>query len=448
MAAMAQLDCGSCGYLCDTYAKAIDGDAEKDISRCTPGGKETAQMLKQILVSAPASDAPAQAAPVVETAATSSPSAVKYDRKHPFAARLLENRRLDAAESAKETRHLVFDLKGSNLSFEPGDALGVHPENSLQTVDEIVELLGASGAEDVICPSGAASSLREALLRECLITQPRRTLIELLAKHASHWAEIRELQKLLDGDEIPQGLQVIDLLRDCQSAQPSAAEFVGALAPLQPRLYSIACSPRAHPAQVHLTVGVVRYVNSNGTKCHGVASTYLADQVRPGQKVRVFVQPCHRFRLPASSDTPIIMVGPGTGIAPFRAFLQERQASDAKGRNWLIFGEQHERFNFLYREELTRFQKSGLLTRLDTAFSRDQSEKIYVQHRLLEHAAEIWQWISEGAIFYVCGSRSMASDVDTALHRIVSEQAKKPWPEAEAYVEEMLSGKRYQRDVY
>jgi sulfite reductase (NADPH) flavoprotein alpha-component len=334
------------------------------------------------------------------------------------------------------------------LTFEPGDALGVHPENSLETVDQIVELLGASGAEDVTCPSGAASSLREALLRECLITQPRRTLLELLAKHASHWAEIRELQKMLDADEMPQGLQVIDLLRDCPSARPSPADFVAALAALQPRLYSIASSPRAHPNQVHLTVGVVRYVNSSGTKCHGVASTYLADQVRPGQKVRVFMQPCHRFRLPANPDTPIIMVGPGTGIAPFRAFLQERQAENAKGRNWLFFGEQHEKFNFHYREEMIAFAKSGLLTRLDTAFSRDQSQKIYVQHRLLEHAAEIWQWLAEGAIFYVCGSRDMANDVDTALHRIVSEQGKKVWPDAEAYVEEMVTGKRYQRDVY
>jgi sulfite reductase (NADPH) flavoprotein alpha-component len=170
--------------------------------------------------------------------------------------------------------------------------------------------------------------------------------------------------------------------------------------------------------------------------------------VRPGQKVRVFIQPCHRFRLPADPDTPIIMVGPGTGIAPFRAFLQERQATAAKGRNWLFFGDQHEKFNYLYRQELLSFQKSGILTRLDTAFSRDQPEKIYVQHRLLQHAAEIWQWLSEGAIFYLCGARSMAGDVDTALHRIVSEQGKKQWPQAEAYVEEMLSGKRYQRDVY
>ncbi|HEV8291168.1 MAG TPA: hypothetical protein VGP94_04575, partial [Tepidisphaeraceae bacterium] len=178
------------------------------------------------------------------------------------------------------------------------------------------------------------------------------------------------------------------------------------------------------------------------------ASTYLADRVRPGQKVRVFVQPCHRFRLPANPDTPIIMVGPGTGIAPFRAFLQEREAIGAKGRNWLFFGEQHEKFNFLYREEMIGFHKSGLLTRLDTAFSRDQDEKVYVQHRLLERAAEIWQWLGDGAIFYVCGARSMASDVDTALHRIVSEQGKKQWPDAEAYVQEMLASKRYQRDVY
>jgi len=449
MAAMAQLDCGSCGYLCDTYAQAIDSAAEKDITRCTPGGAQTARMLRQIMAAAAEKSEPAAELRIKEPSAPApAANALRYDRKNPFPSRLLENRALTAPESSKETRHLVLDLKGSNLSFEPGDALGIHPENSVQTVDQIVELLGSSGAEDVVGPSGAPSSLRESLLRECLITQPRRTLIELLLKRASHWAEIRELQKLLDADAIPQGLQVIDLLRDCPSAEIGPAEFVAALSPLQPRLYSIASSPRACLNQVHLTVGVVRYVNSNGTKCNGVASTYLADQVRPGQKVRVFVQPCHRFRLPADGDTPIIMVGPGTGIAPFRAFLQERQAISAKGSNWLFFGEQHERFNFLYRDELMGFAKSGLLTRLDTAFSRDQAEKIYVQQRLLESASAVWQWVRDGAIFYVCGARSMAGDVDTALRRIVSEQGKKPWPEAEAYVDALISNKRYQRDVY
>jgi sulfite reductase (NADPH) flavoprotein alpha-component len=449
MAAMAQLDCGSCGYLCDTYAKALDSGAEKDVTRCTPGGSETAKMLRQIMATTVENaDGRADIRVINTTGSAPAANATKFDRKHPFPARLLENRSLTQPEASKETRHLVFDLKGSNLTFEPGDALGIHPENSLETVDQIVELLGATGAEDVTSPLGTPLSLREALLRESLITQPRRKLLELLLKHASHWAEIRELQKMLDADEIPVGLQVIDLLRDCPSARPEAAEFVAALSALQPRLYSIASSPRAHPNQVHLTVGIVRYVNSAGTKCFGVASTYLADRVRPGQKVRIFMQPSHRFRLPANPDTPIIMVGPGTGIAPFRAFLQERQSQNAKGGNWLFFGEQHERFNFLYGEELRAFEKSGVLTKLDTAFSRDQAEKIYVQHRLLERGAEIWKWLQEGANFYICGARDMANDVDTALRRIVSEQGKKPWPEAEAYVDEMLSGKRYQRDVY
>jgi sulfite reductase (NADPH) flavoprotein alpha-component len=449
MAAMAQLDCGSCGYLCDTYAKAIDSGAEKDITRCTPGGAETAKMLRQIMATTvEKTETPADIRVKDPSAPAPAATTLKYDRKHPFPARLLENRPLTAPEASKETRHLIFDLKGSNLTFEPGDALGIHPENSLETVDQIVELLGATGAEDVTSPLGTPLSLREALLRECLITQPRRTLLELLLKHASHWAELRELQKMLDADEMPAGLQVIDLLRDCPSARPGAAEFVAALSALQPRLYSIASSPRAHPNQVHLTVGIVRYVNSAGTKCFGVASTYLADRVRPGQKVRIFIQPSHRFRLPANPDMPIIMVGPGTGIAPFRAFLQERQSQSAKGRNWLLFGEQHERFNFLYRDELMAFHKSGLLTKLDTAFSRDQAEKIYVQHRLLEQGSQIWQWLQEGANFYICGARDMATDVDTALRRIVNEQGKRPWPEAEAYVDEMLSSKRYQRDVY
>src|SRR5215208_1104472 len=213
MAAMAQLDCGSCGYLCDTYAKAIDSSAEKDVTRCTPGGAETARMLRQIMATTvEKTETPADIR--VKDAGPPAPAAtmLKYDRKHPFLARLLENRPLTAPQASKETRHLVFDLKGSNLTFEPGDALGIHPENSLETVDQIVELLGATGAEDVTSPLGTPLSLREALLRECLITQPRRTLLELLLTHASHWAEVRELQKMLDADEIPAGLQVIDLM--------------------------------------------------------------------------------------------------------------------------------------------------------------------------------------------------------------------------------------------
>jgi sulfite reductase (NADPH) flavoprotein alpha-component len=450
MAAMAQLDCGACGYLCHTYAQAIDAGHEKDLTRCSPGGAETARRLKLIMTEMPAS--PAQPASITirgpaKPAAAS--TLTTFDRKHPFPARMLENRTLNAPGSAKDTRHVVLDLKGSNLTYEPGDALGVYAENSAQVVDSLLELLAATGAEDVTTPAGAHVSFREALLRECLVTQPSRKMVGLLAARATHWSDIRSLQHMADDGEIPPGCQIIDLLNDYQSARPTPAEFTAALSPLQPRLYSIASSPRVHAGQVHLTVGVVRYVNNFGTKCEGVASTYLAERVRPGQKVRVFIQPSHRFRLPETADTPIIMVGAGTGIAPFRAFLHDRRHSGAAGRNWLIFGDQHEKLDFLYRDELMSLADAGVLTRLDTAFSRDQAEKLYVQHRMLQHAAELWNWLQAGATFYVCGdARRMATDVDTALRRIASEQGKMSWPDAEAFIDKLISDRRYQRDVY
>jgi sulfite reductase (NADPH) flavoprotein alpha-component len=450
MAAMAQLDCGACGYLCRTYARAIDRGEETDLTRCAPGGAETAKRLKQIMTEMPGGaqepddvvvHQPVKPAPAASAAA--------YDRKHPFPARMLENRALNAPGSAKDTRHVVLDLNDSGLTYEPGDALGVYAENSAEVVESILELLGASGAEDVVAPGGAAMSFREALLRECLVTRPSRKMVELLAKRASHWSDIRALQHMADDGEVPEGCQIVDLLNDYQSARPEPWEFVAGLSPLQPRLYSIASSPRVHPGQVHLTVGVVRYVNNYGTKCEGVASTYLAERVRPGQKVRVFVQPSHRFRLPADGGAAVIMVGAGTGIAPFRAFLQDRKHTGAAGENWLIFGDRHEKLDFLYRDELLDLVKDGVLSRLDTAFSRDQSEKLYVQHRMLEHAQGLWERIKAGAVFYVCGdAKRMANDVDTALRRIVSEQGKMPWPEAEAFVDAMASEKRYQRDVY
>lgn len=453
MAAMAQLDCGSCGYLCKTYAEAIDGGDEKDLNKCSPGGGPTAKALKRIVSEMP----PGPAKVVRRSDVTvnplpqppSSAGPVKHDRNHPFPARLLENRALNGPTSAKDTRHLVFDVKASGLSYEAGDALGVWPENAPDVVDHILELLSASGAEDVVTPQGTPSSLREALLRDCVITRPSRKLLELLAKHATHWSHIRELQKMLDEDgEIPDGMQVVDLLAEYDSARPALGEVVATLGALQPRLYSISSSPKAHPGQVHLTMGVVRYVNKSGTKCNGVASTYLADRVRPGQKVRVFVHASPRFRLPADGDTPIIMVGPGTGVAPFRAFLEERRASGATGKNWLFFGDQHESCDFLYREQLRGYENEGF-ARLSLAFSRDQAEKVYVQHRMMEHGAEIWRWIQEGAVFYVCGdAKRMAVDVDTALRKIACEHGRKPWPEAEDFVDDLASAKRYLRDVY
>jgi sulfite reductase (NADPH) flavoprotein alpha-component len=224
---------------------------------------------------------------------------------------------------------------------------------------------------------------------------------------------------------------------------------VTALNPLQPRLYSISSSLKAHPDEVHLTVGIVRYLNGRNRQCKGVCSTFFADRVRPGQKVRAFVHESHGFTVPENTDLPIIMVGPGTGIAPFRGFLEERKATKSRGKNWLFFGDQQKAVDFLYEKELAAYQADGILTRLDTAFSRDQKEKVYVQTRMLENAAELWKWLNEGAHFYVCGdAKRMATDVDNALKKIVAEQGKMSPESAKAYVMDLSKNKRYQRDVY
>jgi sulfite reductase (NADPH) flavoprotein alpha-component len=251
-----------------------------------------------------------------------------------------------------------------------------------------------------------------------------------------------------NGPGIPEGYELIDLLLEFPSARPPIERLVAALSPLNPRLYSIASSPLQYPDQVHLTVGVVRYLNTRGRQCKGTASTFLAERARVGANVRVFLHPS-KFRLPADDNTPIIMVGPGTGIAPFRAFLQERSARGAKGKSWLLFGEQHRKFDFLFESEMLDYQQRGLLTRLDTAFSRDQEAKLYVQHRMLENARELWVWLNEGAYFYVCGdARRMAKDVNAALKQIAMAEGKMSDDAATAFLSDLTKSRRYQRDVY
>jgi sulfite reductase (NADPH) flavoprotein alpha-component len=459
MAAMAQLDCGACGYDCKTYAEAIASGEENDLTRCTPGGRDTAKMLKQLAAAAPAAQ-PVKTAGAkagadsakTESIAAGSPapgSDSAWNRNNPFPARLLKTACLNGAGSAKDTRHVALDLKGSGLTYKVGDALGVYPENCPDEVAEVVEALGASGAEDVCGWDGQAVSLFEALLRDYTITRPTPGLIELMTDRATDAAERDALAALRDDPDGPApGVHVIDLLRRFPSARPSADDFVTALSPLAPRLYSISSSLRACPGEVHLTVGAVRYTNDRGRACKGVASTFLADRVRPGMRVRVFVHPSHKFGL-CDGDRPIIMVGPGTGIAPFRAFLQERAAAGATGKSWLFFGDQRSACDFLYRDELEGYLRDGVLTRLETAFSRDQSEKVYVQDRMMARAHELWEWLQLGACFYVCGdAKRMASDVDKALRRIIAEQGRLPAEAADQFVAAMVREGRYQRDVY
>ena len=451
MAAMAQLDCGACGYLCRTYAQALDRGEEKDCTRCSPGGADTARKLKELLATMSktpeSSTAPVNvvvkdggAKPQADfgelSRAAVRPSVRPIGRDNPFPARLRASTRLNLPGSEKDTRHVVLDLTGSGIAYKPGDALGVYPENCPALVEHLLEGLDASGAEDVVAPDGSTVSLREALLRHYAITRPTRKLFELL-----------RVKQGEDGS--PDDRQVLDLLLSFEAKPPRPERFIECLSPLAPRLYSIASSQLAHPDEVHLTVGVVRYVNGRGRGCKGVCSTYLAERVRPGQKVRVFTHASTRFGLPASPDARVIMVGPGTGIAPFRAFLQHRKAAGQTGENWLFFGDQRSRFDFLYEPELKGFIADGTLTRLDTAFSRDAEQKLYVQHRMLEHATELWDWLTSGAHFYVCGdAKRMAADVDQTLRAITSEQGRMSGADADAYVKEMARTGRYQKDVY
>ena len=377
------------------------------------------------------------------------PSA-SFSRTNPFPARLLTNRRLNAAGSAKDTRHLEISLAGSGLTYEVGDALGVLPTSCDALVEEILQALNCDGEEAVKAPDGAEVSLRIALLRHYQITQPIPGFVKAVAERSGDAG----LQGLLDParktelENYLHGREVIDLLLGFPAAKFAPVELVGLLRKMSPRLYSISSSPKAHPDEVHLTVGVVRY-EAHGRRRGGVCSTFFADRVGPETPVPVFVQTAKGFRLPGDGDVPVIMIGPGTGIAPFRAFLEERQAVGAKGRNWLFFGDQQKDLDFLYREQLESMQQAGVLTRLDLAFSRDQPEKFYVQNRMLEHAAEFWNWLEAGAHLYVCGdAKRMAKDVDAALHRIIETAGGRSAAQAAECVQALKTAKRYQRDVY
>jgi sulfite reductase (NADPH) flavoprotein alpha-component len=356
-----------------------------------------------------------------------------YSRKNPFQARLLVNRKLTGEDSEKDTRHYEICLKGSGLTYEVGDALGILPTNS----PELVE--------------GDKMPIRLALLREYQIRVPHREFLDAMAEHDAADEYLKELisgEVRTELDKFLWGREIIDFLNESPGVGFAPAEFVSLLQKLQPRLYSIASSLKAHPEQVHLTVDTVRY-ETHGRKRQGVCSNFLADRVGAETPVPVFMQPTKHFRPPENGDLGMIMVGPGTGIAPFRAFLEERKATGAKGGNWLFFGAQKSSCDFFYREELEAYQSEGVLTRLDTAFSRDQDFKIYVQHRMVENAKELWSWFEQGAHFYVCGDASrMAKDVDKALHEIVEVGGGRSAEDAAQYIQKLKSDKRYQRDVY
>ncbi|MGM4918237.1 sulfite reductase subunit alpha [Tardiphaga sp. 813_E8_N1_3] len=451
MAAMAQQDCGQCGYNCNDYSDAIASKAEARLNLCVPGGKETARMLKSLyeeLDKAPAGAAPAAAttaaAEPVEVAAPD-PSTLGRSRDNPAPAVFLGRRLLNGKGSEKETWHIDFDLSGCGLDYVVGDSFGIFASNDLGHVDQIIALLGASHTTEV-----RGKTLREVLQYDVSLAPAPDSLFELMSylTGGTQRAKARALAQGEDPDGDAATLDVMAALQKFSRVRPHPEAFIEALEPLQPRLYSISSSHNATPGKLSLTVDIVRYMVGK-RKRHGLASSFLADRIQPGDKLKVYVQKAHGFALPENPETPIIMVGPGTGIAPFRAFLHDRKATKAPGKNWLFFGHQRSASDFFYADELNGMKTEGFLTRLSLAWSRDAGEKFYVQDRMREVGRDVWTWLAEGAHVYVCGdAKRMAKDVERALVDIAAQHGARSTDEAVMFVSELKKKGRFQLDVY
>ncbi|MDQ0199826.1 sulfite reductase subunit alpha [Neobacillus ginsengisoli] len=374
-----------------------------------------------------------------------------FSRTNPFQAKVLKNVNLNGADSCKETRHIELSLKGSDLSYVPGDALGIIPSNDSELVASLLEEMKWDPEVTVtINKQGDTLPLKEALITQFEIT----LLTKKIMQQAAGFTENEELQKLVSAENINQlkeyinGRDLLDLLHDFGPWNADAQEIVSILRKMPPRLYSIASSLTAHPDEVHLTIGAVRY-SSHGRERKGVCSVQCAERTIEGNMLPVFIQANKHFHLPESHEKDIIMVGPGTGIAPFRSFIEERAVNQAAGRSWLFFGDRHATTDFLYKDELDQFQKDGVLTRLETAFSRDTAQKVYVQHKMLENSKELYAWLENGSYFYVCGDKDlMAKDVHNALIDVIEKEGSMSREDAEAYLNDMKKQGRYQRDVY
>ena len=443
MAAMAQQDCGQCGYNCADYANALSSKAETRLNLCVPGGKDTLRMLKAL---SPEIDASPATPAVIAAEPKEAPAAVPgRSREAPVEAIFLSRRRLNAPASEKETVHVEFDLAACGLDYVVGDAFGIFPTNDLGLVDQIIAMLGASHMTEV-----RGRPFRRVLAEEVALSPAPDSLFELISflTGGTQRARARALATGEDPDGDAATLDVLAVLTKFAGVRPHPEAFVEALEPLQPRLYSISSSIKAHPGKVSLTVDAVRYVIGKRRRL-GVASTFLAERATPGMPVRVYVQRAHAFALPSDPTRPVIMVGPGTGVAPFRAFLQDRAADKAPGPNWLFYGHQRQATDFFYADELDALKRSGVLTRLSLAWSRDGSEKIYVQDRMRENGAELWRWLSDGAHFYICGdAKRMARDVEAALVDVVALHGGRSADEAVRWVQDMKKAGRYQADVY
>ena len=374
------------------------------------------------------------------------PESAKYNKDNPFAATLITNQRLTDREAEKDVRHLEFDLSGSGLHYQAGDVLGVYFENDPALVAEILAAVAVNG-EDIVEVNGKTLPISTALQTELELTQNTPAFVKAYAALANHAALNAIVADSAQLAELVANTPIVDVL-NAFPTQLTATQLSALFRPITPRLYSISSSPEEVGEEVHLSVGVVRYAH-NGKARAGGASGYLADRVEEDGQVRVFVEHNDNFRLPQDNSKPIIMIGSGTGIAPFRAFVQQRAAEQAEGKNWLIFGNQHFALDFLYQTEWQQFAKDGFLHKYSFAWSRDQAEKIYVQDKIRENAEDLWQWLQQGAHIYVCGDAArMAKDVNQALLEVIAQQGKLSADDAEEYLDNLREEKRYQRDVY
>ncbi|TFZ59374.1 sulfite reductase subunit alpha [Methylorubrum sp. Q1] len=448
MAAMAQQDCGQCGYNCADYANAIFLKSEERLNLCQPGGKETLRMLKKLDEEFGASGG-AASAPKAEAgdAPKKEPELgpLGFCRENPVEATFLSRTRLNAPGGEKETWHIEIDLRDTPITYEAGDSLGLFPANAPALVDAVIAELGTRPERMI-----AGKTLRDRLLTEYSLGAAPDNLYQLLSLLTSGAAR-KKAQALAAGED-PDGdaqhLDVLGALHKFPGARPDAEVFLEALDELQPRLYSISSSPKMDEGRVSLTVDAVRYNHRSRLRL-GVASTHLGERLPEQTKVRIYLQKAHGFGLPADAGKDVIMCGPGTGVAPFRSFLRERAATKAPGRNWLFYGHQRQATDFFYKDELNGLKDDKVLTRLSLAWSRDGTEKTYVQDRMRENGAELWKWLEGGAHFYVCGdAKRMAKDVERAIIDVAAQFGGKNPDEAVAYLAALKKSGRYQADVY
>jgi sulfite reductase (NADPH) flavoprotein alpha-component len=451
MAAMAQQDCGQCGYNCADYADKLFDKSEERLNLCVPGGKETARMLKKLYEDLPAQGrAPAApvgpaATPVVTTSPTSTPAATGPSRDNPANVLFQARARLNKGASEKETWHIDIDLADSGIDYVVGDAFGMYPTNDPGLVDAVIKALGAKKDHAI-----GDRTLRDVLSERVSLSPAPDSLFQLFS-YITGGDRRQKAKQLADGGD-PDGdaatLDVLAALQKFAGVRVDPEAFIEALEPMQPRLYSISSSPKTQPNVVSLTVDTVRYPIGDRARL-GVASTFLAERVAQGGPIRSYIQKSQHFHLPDDPTTPIIMIGPGTGVAPFRAFLHERMATGATGRNWLFFGHQRRDTDFFYEDEFVGLKAKNVLTRLSLAWSRDGEEKFYVQDRMRQVGRDLWAWLAEGAQIYVCGdAKRMARDVERALVDIVAQHGVRSLDEAIAFVGNLKKQGRYHQDVY